>query len=176
MGKRGSNIAILRNLNQPLPGTLDANGPLPYPTLGHVQWRDHSGESEYMGADFSLERRFTNGYGFRASYTLGESRDQAPEHLSASSGRPQNGRDLDSWEGPSDFDVRHRFVMSGVAELPFGQGKPWLSSGVGASDFWRVDGQQESTPPGPDLPFTVTQKWKQRWDRRHRTAQSRWRP
>jgi hypothetical protein len=156
VGTRGSNIAILRNLNQPLAGSRDANGPLPYPTLGHIQWRDHSGESEYLGADFSLERRFARGYGFRMSYTLGEARDQAPEHLSASSGRPQNGRDLQSWEGPSDFDVRHRFVASGVAELPFGPGKRWLTSGVGGAIFggWTIAGIYTGRS---GLPFTVTQ-------------------
>ena len=156
IGARGTNLAILRNLNQPLPGTRDANGPLPYPSLGHVQYREHSGESEYMGADISFERRFSRGYGFRASYTLGESRDQAPEHLAASSGRPQNGRDLSSWEGPSDFDVRHRFVGSFVAELPFGAGKPWATSGVPAAVLggWTLSGIYTARS---GLPFTVTQ-------------------
>jgi outer membrane receptor protein involved in Fe transport len=156
VGTRGSNIAILRNYNQPLPGTLDANGPLPYPSLGHIQWREHTGESEYLGADFSFERRFASNYGFRLSYTLGESRDQAPEHLSASSGRPQNGRDLASWEGPSDFDVRHRFVGSFVAELPFGAGQRWLTSGPAAAILggWTLSGIYTARS---GLPFTVTQ-------------------
>ena len=156
VGTRGSNIAILRNFNQPLAGTRDANGPLPYPSLGHIQWREHTGESEYLGADFSFERRFADSYGFRLSYTLGESRDQAPEHLSASSGRPQNGRDLASWEGPSDFDVRHRFVGSFVAELPFGAGHRWLTSGPGAAILggWTFSGIYTARS---GLPFTVTQ-------------------
>ena len=156
IGTRGSNIAILRNFNQPLPGTRDANGPLPYPSLGHIQWREHTGESEYLGADVSFERRFADTYGFRLSYTLGESRDQAPEHLSASSGRPQNGRDLASWEGPSDFDVRHRFVGSFVAELPFGAGHRWLTSGPGAAILggWTLSGIYTARS---GLPFTVSQ-------------------
>jgi outer membrane receptor protein involved in Fe transport len=156
VGTRGSNIAILRNYNQPLAGTRDANGPLPYPSLGHIQWREHTGESEYLGADFSFERRFASNYGFRLSYTLGESRDQAPEHLSASSGRPQNGRDLASWEGPSDFDVRHRFVGSFVAELPFGAGQRWLTSGPAAAILggWTLSGIYTARS---GLPFTVTQ-------------------
>ena len=57
-GARCSNLAILRNLNQPLAGTRDANGPLPYPTLGHIQWRDTAASQNILGADFSLERRF----------------------------------------------------------------------------------------------------------------------
>jgi hypothetical protein len=80
-----------------------------------------NGEANYKGVDFSFEKRFTDGLGYRASYTIGEARDQAPEHLNASSGRAQNTRDLESWEGPSDFDVRHRFVANFIAELPFGE-------------------------------------------------------
>ena len=156
IGSRGSNISVLRNLNQPTAGTRDANGPLPYPTLGNIQWRDPAGESNYKGADFSFERRFVRGYGFRLSYTLGESRDQAPEHLSASSGRPQNGRDLESWEGPSDFDVRHRVVGSFVAQLPFGANGRWLNDGVGAAVLggWTLSGIYTARS---GLPFTVTQ-------------------
>jgi hypothetical protein len=71
-----------------------------------------------------------DGYSYRLSYTLGEARDQAPEHLNAASGRPQNGRDLESWEGPSDFDIRHRLTGNFIVELPFGAGKPMLQEGV----------------------------------------------
>jgi hypothetical protein len=156
VGSLTRNLAVLRNLNQPLPGTRDANGPVPYPGFGHIQWREMTGEGNYKGLDLSLEKRFSEGYSYRVSYTLGESRDQAPEHLAASSGRPQNGRDLDSWEGPSDFDVRHRFVGNFVAELPFGMGKPFLQEGIGRHLLggWLVSGVLSARS---GRAFTVTQ-------------------
>ena len=104
-------------------GTLDANGAIPYPDFGNIQAREMNGEANYKGVDISFEKRFSDGIGYRASYTIGEARDQAPEHLNASSGRAQNTRDLESWEGPSDFDIRHRFVANFIVELPFGEGK-----------------------------------------------------
>jgi hypothetical protein len=132
VGSITSNLAVLRNLNQPLPGTRDANGPRPFPNFGsNLQWREMTGEGNYKGLDLGFEKRFTDGYSYRLSYTLSESRDQAPEHLNASSGRPQNGRDLASWEGPSDFDIRHRLSANFIAELPFGAGKPMLQDGIG---------------------------------------------
>lgn len=143
VGSFTSNLAVLRNINQPLAGTRDANGPRPYPAFGsNVQWREMSGEGRYRGLDLSLEKRFRDGYSYRASYTLAKSIDQAPEHLNAASGRPQNGRDLKSWEGPSDFDIRHRVVANFIAELPFGAGKPMLQDGVGAKVLggWLVSG------------------------------------
>lgn len=142
IGSFTRNLAVLRNLNQPLRGTLDANGPVPYPSFGNIQAREMTGEANYKGMDLSFEKRFTDGYSYRASYTLGNARDQAPEHLNASSGRAQNTRDLESWEGPSDFDIRHRFVGNFIAELPFGQGKPYVQSGVASHILggWMVSG------------------------------------
>jgi outer membrane receptor protein involved in Fe transport len=142
IGSVTRNLAVLRNLNQPLAGTRDANGPVPYPAFGNIQARDMTGDASYKGMDLSFEKRLSNGYSYRASYTLGNARDQAPEHLSASSGRAQNSRDLESWEGPSDFDIRHRFVGNFIAELPFGRGKPMLTEGIGNQILggWLVSG------------------------------------
>jgi outer membrane receptor protein involved in Fe transport len=142
VGSFTSHLAVLRNLNQPLPGTLDANGAVPYPNFGNIQAREMSGEANYKGLDLSFEKRYRDGYSYRASYTVSESRDQAPEHLNASSGRAQNSRDLESWEGPSDFDIRHRLVGNFIAELPFGEGKPFLQNGVGKHVLggWLVSG------------------------------------
>ena len=156
IGSFTRNLAVLRNLNQPLPGTRDANGPVPYPGFGHIQWREMTGEANYKGLDLSFEKRFSQGYSYRASYTIGEARDQAPEHLNASSGRPQNGRDLESWEGPSDFDIRHRLVANFIAELPFGEGKPYAQDGVARHLLggWLVSGIFSARS---GRAFTVTQ-------------------
>jgi outer membrane receptor protein involved in Fe transport len=157
VGSLTDNLAVLRNLNQPLPGTLDANGPRPFPNFGsNIQLREMLGEGNYKGLDLSFEKRFTKGYSYRASYTLSESRDQAPEHLNAASGRPQNGRDLEAWEGPSDFDIRHRLVANFIAELPFGPGKPMLQDGLAGKILggWLVSGIYSSRT---GRPVTVSQ-------------------
>jgi outer membrane receptor protein involved in Fe transport len=156
VGSFTKHLAVLRNLNQPLPGTLDANGPIPFPDFGNIQAREMNGEANYKGVDVSFEKRFSDGIGYRASYTIGEARDQAPEHLNASSGRAQNTRDLESWEGPSDFDIRHRFVANFIVELPFGEGKAMLQDGIGAKILggWLVSGIYSARS---GRPFTVTQ-------------------
>jgi len=156
IGSTTDNLAVLRNLNQNLPGTRDANGALPYPNFGNVQWREMVGEASYLGVDLSFEKRMSKGYSYRASYTVGEALDQAPEHLNASSGRPQNGRDLDAWEGPSDFDIRHRLVANFIAELPFGEGKPFVQDGVAAKILggWMVTGIYSARS---GRPITITQ-------------------
>ena len=128
VGNIGRNIAVLRNLNQPANG----NGVRPYPAFAHIQWRDPIGESRYYGVDLAAEKRFNGGLSYRVAYTLSDSRDQAPEHLAATSGRPQDTNNIAAWEGPSDFDVRHRLVANFVAASPlsgpvFGG---WTLSGI----------------------------------------------
>jgi hypothetical protein len=152
VSNRGSSIAVLRNLNQPANG----NGARPYPAFAHIQWRDPIGESEYLGMDLSAERRFGKGYSWRVAYTLSESTDQAPEHLAATSGRQQDTNDIDAWKGPSDFDVRHRFVGNFVAEIPVGTGLAWDAGGVGNAVLgnWTVSGIYTARS---GRPFTVTQ-------------------
>jgi hypothetical protein len=148
---RGSNLATLVNLNQPLPsspGANDARGALPYPNFGFVEWRSQNGKSEYKGIDSGLERRFANGYAFGVSYTLGDSKDNASEQLTTqgSNAFPQNSRDFTNWYGPSDYDVRHRFTVNFVANLPLGENiflRDWVASGVFAARSGR--------------PFTVNQ-------------------
>ena len=148
---RGSNLASLVNLNQPLPNAPGANnalGAAPYPNFGFIEWRDQNGKSEYKGIDTGLEKRFANGYAFGLSYTLGDSKDNTSEQLTTqgSNAFPQNARDFSAWYGPSDYDVRHRLAANFVVNLPLGENvfaRDWVYSGVYA---WRSG-----------RPFTVNQ-------------------
>jgi hypothetical protein len=158
---KGSDLASLVNLNQNLPnaaGARNALGSLPYPNFGFIEWREQNGRSEYKGIDFGLEKRFADGFGFGVSYTLGDSKDNTSEHLTTqgSNSFPQNARNLDEWFGPSDYDVRHRLAVNFVAELPFGNGKKWLDSGVGRAVLggWTLSGIYALRS---GRPFTVNQ-------------------
>jgi hypothetical protein len=138
---RGSNLGRLINLNQPLPNSAGNNalGALPYPNFGFIEWRSQTGKSEYKGLEVGVDKRFSQGYSFGVSYTLGDSKDNTSEHLSTqgSASFPQNSRDLSAWYGPSDYDVRHRFGTNFVVELPLGQhwlARGWIVSGIFA---WR---------------------------------------
>jgi carboxypeptidase family protein/TonB-dependent receptor-like protein len=147
---RGSNLASLVNLNQPL---FNAAGTavttvLPYPNFGFIEWRAQNGKSEYKGVDLGVEKRFSQGYAFGVSYTIGDSKDNTSEQLTTqgSNAFPQNSRDFTNWYGPSDYDVRHRLTLNYVWNLPLGQNvfaKDWTWSGVYA---WRSG-----------RPFTVNQ-------------------
>ena len=106
--------------------------------------------------DVAAEKRFRQGLSYRIAYTLSKAEDEAPEHLAASSGRPQDTNDIEAWKGPSDFDVRHRFVGNFVAQLPFGPDGRYVRDGVGGAILggWTVSGIYTARS---GRPYTVTQ-------------------
>lgn len=172
VGSKGTHLMTLRDLNQPLPGPKPAaiNDPdpnvslparalfFPYPAYGLVEYRDDNGISNYHSMEATLDKRFSNGWTTRIAYTLAKSLDNSFEHLTSggSNSFPQNARDIRSWYGPSDFDVRHRLVINGIWDLPFGRGRARLRQGFGAAIFggWTLAG---SFNIRSGRPFTVTQ-------------------
>jgi hypothetical protein len=82
-----------------------------------------------------LERRFRNGLTLLASYTWGKALTDSVDHLSTSGGgngvdvgafrQPQDPKNRRTEYGPAEFDVKHRFVISGVWQLPFGRGRSY---------------------------------------------------
>jgi hypothetical protein len=83
-----------------------------------------------------LTRRYAGGWSAQASYTLGESFDEGSDVQVG--GLPVDARDLGREWGPSDFDVRHRFVASALYEVP------WLKDSAGLTRAlfggWQVNG------------------------------------
>ncbi|HYN07697.1 MAG TPA: TonB-dependent receptor [Vicinamibacterales bacterium] len=154
VANEGRNLATLVNLNQPLNG----NGPRPFPQFGFIEWRAQNGRSSYKGVEMGLEKRYAQGFSFGVGYTLSESRDWGAEHLGAqgSPSFPQDARNLEAWEGPSDFDTRHRFGANFVVELPFGAGKRWATDGVSSALLggWTIAGIYAASS---GRPFTVRQ-------------------
>jgi hypothetical protein len=115
---------VLRNRNQLVNGVrpfpqLSASSPIqPGAVLGNINEATSLGRSRYDGLWITLNKRFSGGLQFNASYTLSESKDTN----SLSSQGAVTTQDSNNIEGdfaPSDFDVRHRFVLSGLWELPF---------------------------------------------------------
>ncbi|HJQ35659.1 MAG TPA: TonB-dependent receptor [Thermoanaerobaculia bacterium] len=97
-----------------------------------LQYTDF-GETEYQGVTLSLNRRLANNYQFLVSYTYSKAEDNSTDFQSAfiaqDNGRgrdPNNptglpiGFDPQSEWGPATHDQRHRLVVSGLYQLPWG--------------------------------------------------------
>src|SRR5262249_53110692 len=92
--------------------------------------------SYYEALQARLNRRFSNGLTLINSYAFGKSIDFNPSTQGANNFNTIN---FAANKGLADWDRRHIFTMSAVYELPFGQGKHWLTAGPGK---WVLGGWQ----------------------------------
>ena len=116
-----------------LPGVRRSKRPQP----GSGQFiRATDVNSNYNALIARLERRFSHRLSFVAGYTYGKSIDTA-SGLNGSNTQPQDNYNLRAERGLSEFDVRHRFVLSQVWVLPFGNGRRWFRQGALARIFGR---------------------------------------
>lgn len=123
VGSHGVHLRLSLNENQPI------NGVRPYaalsPTsaidpskgLGNIQEYDSIGTSHYNALWATVTKRFQNGLQFNTSYTWSKSTDL--NSLSSQGIILQNSYNPANNYGPSDFDVRDRWVFSGIYALPF---------------------------------------------------------
>jgi Carboxypeptidase regulatory-like domain/TonB dependent receptor-like, beta-barrel len=104
------------------------------------------GFSNYHSLQARLEKQFSHGLQFQASYTFSHALDDAS---SASLGSANQGdfrlqTDPRLEYGNADFDVRHRFVFSYIYELPFGKGQEFGKNASGAINQviggWQIAG------------------------------------
>jgi hypothetical protein len=134
-GSKGANLIWVGNINevQPGPGTQASRRLIqPLSNVATINYFDPSNESSYHGLQMKLNQRFSRGLQFLASYTFGKSLDHAgsPASGGGAVGGPQSVTLFEQSRGPSGFDVKHRFVLSWVWELPFGEGRKFADSGV----------------------------------------------
>jgi hypothetical protein len=123
LGSHGSNLRISRNLNQPVNGlrpfaALSPASPIrPNAPLGNITQVESTGYSNYHALWGSVMRRLTRGFQIDASYTWSKSLDT--NSLNSSGFAVQDSYDIPNQYGLSDFDARHRFVLSAIYQLPF---------------------------------------------------------
>jgi hypothetical protein len=98
--------------------------------------RPWNAPSYYEGLQLRLNRRYSNGFTLFNSYAFGKSIDFNPSTQGANNFNVIN---FAANKGLADWDRRHIFTMSAVYELPFGQGKRFLTSGPGK---WVLGGWQ----------------------------------
>ena len=131
------------NVNQAYPGDGNVNTRRPYPGSSDIQRRGPLINSNYHALLIQVERRFSHGFNMLASYTYGHSIDNGQGGGDQADPGPQDARNLAAQRGSSNFDVKHRFVLSGVYKLPFGR-KPGM---VGALiRDWQISGSTRTRP------------------------------
>ncbi len=144
LGNKSDHLQIRQNPNQASlpadpsnPGSIQSRRPYSY--VGDVyQIASAIGYGNYNALEGELERRFTNGLSMHANYVWSKSMDA----LNNGASNPQYGPDVQAEYGQSDFNPGQVFKLSGVYELPFGQGKQFLGSRTGLPMRWLADGRE----------------------------------
>jgi Carboxypeptidase regulatory-like domain/TonB dependent receptor len=133
-GSKGTHLILRRNINQPINGvrpypSLSTSSPiLPGTPLGNVTQAESSGFSSYNALWATLNQRVTQGLQVNGSYTWSKSLDS--NSLSSQGVVVQNSYELGRDRATSDFDARHRVVVSAIYDLPF-RGHWW-------ADGWQL--------------------------------------
>jgi Carboxypeptidase regulatory-like domain/TonB dependent receptor len=124
VGSKGSDLLLRRDANQPRPG-----GIAPYPQFTTVQQIESAASSNYNSLQARAVKQYKNGLEFSASYTFSKSIDNASQLFSTAvdPGFPQDSDNLGAERALSDFDARHRLVVSYVYALPSLHKGGWMS-------------------------------------------------
>jgi len=112
----------------PGPGPISAREPFPqYGGQFYFEW--NVAPASYHALQAELQKAFSSGLTFRASYTWSKSLDwQSDEYGSVV---PVNFYNLPAEYGPSDYNRTQMFVFSSVYALPFGKQRKFLGNAGG---------------------------------------------
>ncbi len=142
LGSRSYRLERMFDGNEVTPGPGLVTTRRPYPEFSKIQEIGNVAESRYNSLAIKLTRRLENGFSLLAGYTFSKSRDNGSgiRTLGGDPLFPQNSNCFECEWGLSVFDARHRAGVSVLYELPFGEGKSHLQSGVGAAVLggWQV--------------------------------------
>jgi hypothetical protein len=161
VGSAGKHLTLCYNPNevQPGPGSLESRRLLqPVANLSNMLQCDPRNRSTFHAGTLKGQQRFMGGLLFLVSYTYGKSLDYGGAAASGGGavGGGQTITNMDAWRGPSGYDTRHRGVISYVYELPFGEGRRWMSGAGGVLQGiiggWQLSGITTMTT---GRPFTV---------------------
>jgi hypothetical protein len=117
--------------------------------FGGINFRAMLAHTQYHSAQFQLNKRYSNGYTWQVSYTIGKAMDNGSDVQVA--GGPVDARDLELEWSVSDFDVRHRFAANWLWELPFFKNATGVTGAVLGG--WQLNG---ITALQSGFPFSVT--------------------
>jgi hypothetical protein len=133
VGSVGRHLFIQPSGNTALyPGPGPVSARQPYPAYGGAfSFDENVGNASYNALQTKIQKRLSSGLTFLASYTWSKSLDIQSE---GQSGSIETIYDRKRDWGPSDFNRTNLFVFSGIYQLPFGKGKPYLANANGFVD------------------------------------------
>jgi hypothetical protein len=116
----------------------------PFPQFDNVlMHRVNQARARYNALVGRWTKRMSDGYSLDVNYTFSRLEDNQfgeSNTFSSRQGSAMNNYDLEAEYGVSLLDVAHRVNVNASFQLPFGEGRRWLTSGVGnaIAGGWQV--------------------------------------
>jgi len=175
LGARGFHLQRAHLINNALPGPGPIGPRRPFKTLSFVPGTtltpstvsdvvqsqtfpvstinllEDSAQSWYDAGYVNVRRRYSHGLSLLANYTFSKNLTNAPDFRSPmdESAIPQNNNDLNAEKGPG-CDVRHRFALSSVYDIPSIKNQEWAKQ---LTQNWHVATVYQVQS---GMPFTVS--------------------
>jgi hypothetical protein len=164
VGSHGSNLQFPTDINQITSATgiaaSSANGSAvqadrPFPAWGTLSGNNYNGKSNYNALQLGVTKRYTSGFLFSFNFVHSHFLDDQDSGGWGSRGGTQYwqiANDPAANYGNSNFDIPNAFKGYASYELPFGEGKRFLSNGKAINELvggWRIAGtfvHQSGTP------------------------------
>lgn len=172
-GSRGRHLLRSNDVNTAAPqyladGTpfIAAGTPRQNRSFSTIELKSSDGDSWYKALILDARRRWRGGVGLQSSYTFASSVDttQASTFFSdATNGTttafPEYVPDYN--KGPSDFDVRHNWVVNLTWDLPFGEQAAGAARAWRAG--WRVSAISQMRSGNPLTVFVAANRSRSQW-------------
>lgn len=189
VGTRGMKLYLWEDWNRERGDILDFVENRLNPEWSNVWMISNGADSIHHGGNLQVKKNYSHGFMFVANYTFGHTIDWPSSdaglgdftNISSGAGLyigAQDIQDRRADRSSSEFDVRHRFTMSGIWELPsFSGASPWVRKAFGdwqvnsiislqsgrpfavscqlawfSGCDWNLDGRENDRPNDPGLP------------------------
>jgi hypothetical protein len=158
VGSRGVHLERRYQGNAALPpGPGNINARRLYPEFTGLTQQESSASSSYHSFQLSGEKRFAKGLMFLAGYTWAKALDDSSSWNPNGDSTPfaQNPRDLKAEKGRSAFDLRQRFTLSYIYEVPL---RTSSRAGNLVISGWQTSGivtLQTGFPTTPSMPGDI---------------------
>lgn len=139
VGSRSRNLLVVRNIGN----ASDPGGPgsRQVPNISNVIASQYFGKAYYDALQTKLEKRLSDGLSVLAAYTWSHAIDDSPGGFciggtGARNCGPDNPLRFNLDRANSDLDIRHRFTLANVYDLPLGRGRRFGSEMPKVLDFF----------------------------------------
>ncbi len=127
IGTKGTQLAYMRNVNQPLASTVPfAQSRRPYPAFNNIIYADNGANNAYHGLQIGVTKRFSKGLQFASNYVFAKQLSEVDDTDNAELfTRIEDAYNRSRDRGRTYSVPSHQWMNNALYELPFGKGKLW---------------------------------------------------